>query len=468
MRSDGGRLLRTLKRTISPVVSFRRDPLDRRYPERLTASTVLSLVLHALFALLLFTVLVSSSQEGATENVSGGEVVTLERRTPIEVPQPPAANAAVPVPHVERIAPVRHAPLSQPQRQLQPQNLHELSRDNPKAPPNPKPIPQQSIQPAPQPTQNIFEPAPSTQLPAAPVSIPTVAPIAVAVKAPPTQEPSPAPTARASAAPSPKPPAPTAAPTAKPATPAPVAPSASPTAAAVAVHASSAPIASPAPAAHASLPPAPRSGVPSPSPTTAAAVSKTPGTAPSPGPKGLGSPGPVPGAGQQRAAPSRPIAVPPTAIPQPAATATHAPSAGPNINDKLRSLLPNNPVVPTTKSYAGHASLAGHLEPTPPPEVLAATKYIYKSRGGGSEGQVVMWVTSTHKSGFTTMCTGWLVRYPLNETPPSGFAPANGTQISVGGASHPGVLPPIVEGIVTEACEGRLLVPYAGSSAPSP
>jgi hypothetical protein len=125
-------------------------------------------------------------------------------------------------------------------------------------------------------------------------------------------------------------------------------------------------------------------------------------------------------------------------------------------------------VVPTTKSYAGHASLAGRLEPTPPPEVLAQTKYIYKTRGGGSEGQVVMWVTSTRKAGFTTMCTGWLVRYPLNESPPGGFAPANGTQISIGGASHPGVMPPIVEGLVTQACEGRLLVPYAGSSAPSP
>jgi hypothetical protein len=131
-------------------------------------------------------------------------------------------------------------------------------------------------------------------------------------------------------------------------------------------------------------------------------------------------------------------------------------------------MLPNNPVVPTTKSYAGHASLAGRLDPTPPPEVLAQTKYIYKSRGGGSDSEVVMWVTSMHKAGVTTMCTGWLVRYPLNESPPGGFAPANGTQISVGGAAHAGVMPPIVEGIVTEACEGRLLVPYAGSSAPSP
>ncbi len=41
---------------------------------------------------------------------------------------------------------------------------------------------------------------------------------------------------------------------------------------------------------------------------------------------------------------------------------------------------------------------AGRLEPTPPPEVLAQTKFIYKTRGGGSESQVVMWVTGVRKS----------------------------------------------------------------------
>ena len=176
LRSTGGRLLRSLKRTISPVVSFRRDPLDRRYPERLTGSTVFSLVLHALLAMLLFSVLVSTSREGATENVSGGEVVTLERRTPVQISQPVAVAAAVPVPRVQRIAPVQHAPLSQPVRQSLPQNRHELAKLNPLAPPNPPPLPQQTIQPAPQPTQDVFETSPSTQLPAAPVSVPTVAP----------------------------------------------------------------------------------------------------------------------------------------------------------------------------------------------------------------------------------------------------------------------------------------------------
>jgi hypothetical protein len=452
-------------------VSFRRDPLDRRYPERLTAASAVSLVLHALLALLLFTVLVSSSREGATENVSGGEVVTLERRAPVQVAKETAAAAAIPVPHVDRIAPVRHAPLAQPVHQQPPPQLHDLSVVRPSASPIPKPLPQQSIPPEPQPTATIYEPTPAKELAAAPLSVPTVAPVAVAIKAPPTVAPSPAPTARATAQPSPKPPAPTLAPSAKPATPAPVAPSAAPTAApssaAVAVRASTAPAFSPAPAAHASLPPANRAGVPSPSPTTAAATAKTAGTAPSPGPKGLGSPGPAPGAGKQAAAPSRPIAVPPTASPQPAAT--HSPSpAAISLNDRLRGLLPNGPVTPNTKSYAPHLSLSGQMDPTPPPEILAQTKFIYKSRGGSEA--LVMWVTSEHKSGMTTVCTGWLVRYPLNQAAshPGDFAPANGAQVSIGGGHAAGVLPPIVEGVVTEPCEGRMLVPYSGSPASPP
>jgi hypothetical protein len=142
----------------------------------------------------------------------------------------------------------------------------------------------------------------------------------------------------------------------------------------------------------------------------------------------------------------------------------------PDINARLRALLPNNPVHPSSKQYAPGISLRGSLEPTPPPSVLAATKYFYRSRGG-SEARVDMWVTSIRKAGPTTICTGWLVRYPLNETPshPGDFAPANGTQMSVGGGrGAPAILPPIVEGIVSAPCEGRLLVPYAALPAASP
>ncbi|MBV8373501.1 MAG: hypothetical protein JOY69_09590 [Candidatus Eremiobacteraeota bacterium] len=450
-------------------MKFRLDPRDWHYRERLTGSTLASLILHALLALLLFSIVASASQEGATENVQGGSVVTLERRTPAIVANAPAAvRAALPVAHVPRIAPVRHAALSQPQTQRLPQNRHELVHEAPTAPPNPRPLPQQTVQPNPQPTQNVYEVRPSTELPAAPVNVPTVAPVAVAVKSAPSTAPSPAPTAVPTAAHTPRPAVPTAAPTAR-ATPAPIA-SAAPSAAPVAVRASALPSASPAPAARASLAPAPRAGVPSPSATAVAAAAKTQGTAASPGPKGIGSPGPRAGTGpKSQTAPARPIQLHPTPSPVPRSTKT--PATPPNINARLRSLLPNNPVNPSSKQYAPSISLHGSLEPTPPPAVIAQTKYLYRSRPGGTEARVEMWVTAIRKAGITTICTGWLVRYPLNQAAPHAgdFAPANGTQVTVGGGrGTPAVLPPIVEGIVTEPCEGRLLVPYTPSPAPSP
>lgn len=135
-------------------------------------------------------------------------------------------------------------------------------------------------------------------------------------------------------------------------------------------------------------------------------------------------------------------------------------------------------------------SLRGRLEPTPPPEVLAKTKYIYEVHNVGGEARVKMWVTDAHKAGLTTMCTGWLVRYP--QAIRGGYAdssygqtvvqnnvhagPANGTQITIGGGGvgHTPLSPfaaglaPIVDGIVSQPCDGRLLVPYAPSPVSSP
>jgi hypothetical protein len=449
---------------------WERDPRDRRYPERLAGSTIASLVLHALFALLFFALVTSSSQQGATENNPGGEIVTIERRSPVAVTNAPAAQRpAPPVPHAPRVAPLRPAPLVQPQAQRLPANRHELARVSPSAPPNPRPIPQRTPQPNPQPTRNVYEVKPRNALPAAPLSIPTVAPLAVAVKPPPTAAPSPAPTAVPSARPSPKPPVPKAAATAKAATPAPPAPTASPTTAPPAVRATSAPSASPAPLARASAPPAAHPGVPSPSPTRAAIVSKAVGPAAVPGPHGGPSPGPHAGVGPQRKpSPPRPISVVPTPSPRP--VRTKPPAAASNLNARLRALLPNGPVHPSEKQYVPQLSLRGRMHPTPPPSVLAETKYLYRSHGG-SEGEVVMWVVRARKAGFTTICTGWLVRYPLAERPslPGQFAPANGTSIAIGGPrGAPPLMPPVVEGMVTQPCEGRLLVPFAGSSASSP
>jgi hypothetical protein len=470
-------------------VKFERDPRDRRYPERLAGSFLASLIFHALLAALLFTVLVSSSQQGATESVQGGEVVTIARTSPVVVAnQAAAVHAVSAVPHVRTIAPLQHAPLAQPQSQRLPVNRHELAKIAPTAPPNPRPIPQQTPQPNPQPTQNIFEAQPRNELPAAPVSVPTVGPVAVTLKPPPTLAPSPVPTSAPSARPSPKA-APNVHATARAATPAPALPRATATAAAIA-RASAAP--SSAPAVRASAPPAQRAGVPNPSPTSTAAVARTPGTAPRPGPSGGASPGPRPGAGAKpQAAPERPIAVPPTPPPGPRTTPAPKTQNARNINAKLRALLPNNPVHPTSKTYTPTYSLRGRLEPTPPPEVLAKTKYIYEVKNIGQEARVKMWVTDARKAGPTTICTGWLVRYP--EAVRGGYAeaagpdssivhgdlhggPANGTQISIGGggAAHEPVSPfaagltPIVDGIVSQPCDGRLLVPFAPSPVSSP
>jgi hypothetical protein len=448
---------------------FERDPRDPRYRERLAAGTIGSIVLHALLALLLVSVIASSSQEGATENVEGGTIVTVEQRVPAVTASRKEVAVAVPVPpHVTRVAPLQHAPITQPQTQRLPQNRHELAKQDRKAPPNPRPVPQQHVQPQPQPTENVYEVQPQEAAPAAPIPVPTIGPVAVSVRQP-TAAPSPVPSARPVPSRSPKPPSPTSAPTERP-SPAPSQrATAVPTAAAVA-RATARPQPSAAPAEHSSPSPAPHAGVPSPGPSAAAIVAKTAGTAPSPGPKGVGSPGPRPGTGAKTVpAPRRPVEIAPTPSPAPEPKPQKTRAPVPDINSRLRALLPSGPVHPQTKQFTPQISLRGSLRPTPPPEVLAETKYIYRSSGGGSsEGLVEMWVTAAHKSGPTTMCTGWLVRYPLNAVAyhAGDFAPPNGTQAAVGGASGRGTLPPIVEGIVTVACEGRLLEPYTKEQAP--
>jgi hypothetical protein len=460
-----------------------RDPRDRRYPERLAASSLASLLIHALLAAFLFTVLVSSSEEGANENVAGGEIVTLSRNSPVAVAnQPSATHTVAPVPNVPVIAPPRHAPPVVPQAQRQQVNRHELAKIAPTAPPNPLPIPQTTPQPQPAPTQNVVETQPAAQIPAAPVTVPTVGPVAVSVRIPPTAAPSPAPSTAPVARATPLPPQPSARPSVKPATPAPAAPkpvpSRAPARAAPAI-----PRPSPAPAAVASTKPAPVSGVPKPAPTSTAQA-HTVGTAPKPAPSGGASPGPRPGnAGQSRAAPQRPVAVAAPPSPRPEPKPKPARKAPPNINARLRALLPNNPVNPTMKQYTPSYSLRGHLEPTPPPDVLAHTKYMYETRGVGSEERVRMWVTATRKAGPTTICTGWLVRYPQqirgNYAPlPSNVnaGSPNGTQITIGGGSgaQPPLSPfaagvaPIVDGIVSQPCDGRLLVPFTGGAGTSP
>ena len=435
--------------------------------------------MHALLAALLFSLLSSSTQEGASESVSGGTLVTLERRAPAVAAVAVPAQQAAPVPNVPHVAPVlRHALLVQPKRQPLPPRPHELSKFAPTAPPNPTPAPQASAQPNPQPTTPIYEPQPQNQLPAVPTAMPSVAMQAVAVKIPPTAAPSPVPSVVPTARPTLRPPAPTAAPTAKPATPAPtVAPTVAPTAVAVAAaKATLAPSASPQPVSRPSLAPTTNPGVPSPSPTQGAKNAVTSGVAPSPGPESEGSPGPRPGNGPPKPGPRRPIAVPPS--PRPSVQRTGG-SSGSGIHNDLGNLLgrmiPHNAVNPTQSGTSFHVGLNASMDPTPPPEVVAMTKYTYEERGAGSDARLKMWVTSTHREGPALICDGWLLRYPQASQPASEVGsmahPVSGGIVlstALGGSAAGGVLPPIVEAEAHVSCTARGLVPFTRPPSASP
>lgn len=426
-----------------------RDPRDRRYPERLTASYVVSVILHVLGALLFFAIVSSSSQEGATESTVGGEVVTIAQRAPVQPVAKPSAQP--PVPHAAVAPVVRHAPMQRKPAQRAPQRRPELSKIVPHASPLPKPVPQSTEQPNPQPTQAVIEPSPAPDIPAVPISVPTAAVVAVTIKVPPTAVPSPAPTA-----------APTARPTAKPQ------PSAAPTAVPkpqeVAVRATAAP-ASPAPEPRASLAPAKAAGVPSPSPTQGAPLEKTRGISPSPGPKSESSPGPHAGGEGAKPAPQRPITVAPSPAPTARPQSKKQQAVG-NELSKLLLTLPTGPADVHQHVYSpGAAGLDVQTEPTPPPSVLARTQYIYET-AGNSEEHTKMWVTGVRQVGPVTMCTGWLVRWP--RPPTMGSNGANGTQISIGGGGgargvvapgNAGQLP-IVESNVTFVCSKRHLRPF--------
>lgn len=146
-------------------------------------------------------------------------------------------------------------------------------------------------------------------------------------------------------------------------------------------------------------------------------------------------------------------------------------------------MLPNNPVTPTSKQYHQDLSIRGKVEPTPPPEVLAMTKFLYEARGTGNEARIKMWVTSVHRAGPSLVCVGWLVRYPqpvrdgfMHAPGSAGGGSANGTQIRIGGGGAPSgtysgldaALAPIVEVNASTDCSQRYLVPFGSSPAPSP
>ena len=143
-----------------------------------------------------------------------------------------------------------------------------------------------------------------------------------------------------------------------------------------------------------------------------------------------------------------------------------------DINAKLRALLPHNAVNPTQMNVNERVALNASMEPTPPPEVLAQTKYILQQRGSGGDAAIKMWVTSVRHDGPAMVCEGWLLRYPRSSQP--GYAQgtmahpvSGGIQISTAGAPG-GTLPPIVEEHASAVCTARELVPFAQQPTPSP
>ncbi|MDQ2872189.1 MAG: hypothetical protein M3R35_03555 [Candidatus Eremiobacteraeota bacterium] len=420
------------------MFTMRRDPSDPRPSRRVAGSFLASLLLHALAALTLISLATSSSEQSAPENIAGSEIVTVTNRQ-VARTAPAVAKPAPPVPKAPIVAPPR-ARIARPAHH--PRILHELSVNAPTAPPNPTPAPEASAAPNPQPTQEAIVASPLPFPPAVPKSVPTAAAVAVTIKAPPTAVP-PAP-APATAAP-----ARTAAPAA-PKAPAPL--------------------------------PKPSAGVPSPGPTTAPKPSANHGTTQTPGPKPVGSPGPRGESVAKAVAAPKPVQLAPT--PSPAAHAQTKPvqvkpkpakKPAIDINARLRSLIPTGPVNSTTGIY--HADLGrlnGRLEPTPPPEILAQTKYLYEQSGksAGLEARIKMYVTSVHRSGPLTTCTGWLLKYPRPERSygslsdretATGRVDPSGSDFGSSSAGY--TTRPAIEENVTYLCNPALLTPFV---APSP
>jgi len=114
-------------------------------------------------------------------------------------------------------------------------------------------------------------------------------------------------------------------------------------------------------------------------------------------------------------------------------------------------------------------------EPTPPPEVLARTKFMYRSGSlssqdanklfGGSfrsERLVVGYVTALEGS----TCTGWLIRYPRA---PDRYGQSPGP-FRPGALNYPGPqgengFRPIIEPDVSFRCDPKLLTPYSGPTS---
>jgi hypothetical protein len=387
----------------------KRDPLDRHAPERNAVSFLASLLVHALIAFFLFSV-ASSSSEQSPESFSGGMIVTISSRPVASSAPAPPATAAPPVPHAQVVPSPRVVAARPRSAPPHPPVRHELAKFAPTAPPNPTPAPVSSSAPNPIPTQAVIAVSPAPL----PEQVPTAAPattVAVSVKVPPSAEPSPKPSVAPTQAPQTPRPQPTAAPTAPPATPVPE-PSV---------------IAVTAPPIEALATPVPAATAGAPAQVKIAAAPQQHGAAPSPGPKPAASSGPRGQSQAKSKAPSRPVQVPATPRPAPV---TVGGKRHPSLNERLQSLIPTaapsvSPAPPQHYNLLGKILPTPVPEPTPPPDVIAATKFLFvegvasqrwKQSWLGTapeERYVKMYVTSVKRIGFVQWCTGWVLRAPM-------------------------------------------------------
>jgi hypothetical protein len=141
----------------------------------------------------------------------------------------------------------------------------------------------------------------------------------------------------------------------------------------------------------------------------------------------LASAGPKPVAPVQGPQVARPIQ-PLPASPRPAPIAARPPKRGQTLNQRLQTLIPTpspavSPVAEKHYSFL-NVKVTPEPEPTPPADVIAATKFLYVENVGAQrwkqswlgtapeERYVKMYVTGVKRIGFIKWCTGWVLRSP--------------------------------------------------------
>ncbi|MBC5815494.1 MAG: hypothetical protein GIW97_03035 [Candidatus Eremiobacteraeota bacterium] len=139
-------------------------------------------------------------------------------------------------------------------------------------------------------------------------------------------------------------------------------------------------------------------------------------------------------------------------------------------------MLPNGPVTPATKRFSPGASAVGAVgDPTPPPQVLAVTKFTYVAGthkhmfGNAQNDRIIMYVKSTRRVGPVTLCTGWLLRFPSAGASFGQIDMQNGKMSTAGPGPRPeNGFQPIIEENATIDCPAGQLQLYKPGASPAP